>query len=84
MFSGALHAGNHAGFEEQRYAEDSGLQPRTCGKTTEAAEESGGSFLNDESTHEYNRNVRSCRLNSVFTTRWRQSIAFIVAALLTL
>lgn len=45
VFSGALHAGDHAGFKEQRHAEDSRLQPRACGETAEAAEESGGCFL---------------------------------------
>lgn len=45
VFSGAFYVGNHAGFKEQRYAKDSRLQPRTCRKTAEAAEESGGWFL---------------------------------------
>lgn len=45
MSSGAFHAGDHAGFKEQRHAEDSRLQPRAGGETAEAAEESGGCLL---------------------------------------
>lgn len=39
--SGALHVRNHAGSEEQRHAEDSGLQPRAGGETEEAAKDAG-------------------------------------------
>lgn len=42
MFSGAFHAGNHAGFEEQWYAEDPRLRSWACGETEEVAEDSGG------------------------------------------
>lgn len=45
MFSGAFHAGNHAGFEEQRYEEDPRLRPWAYGETEEAAEDSGEWFL---------------------------------------
>ena len=45
MFSGAFHAGDHAGFEEQRYEEDPRLRSGACGETEEVREVSGGWFL---------------------------------------
>lgn len=41
---GAFHAGDHAGFEEQRHAEDPRLRSGAHGETEEAAEDSGGCF----------------------------------------
>lgn len=42
MSSGAFHVGNHAGFEEQWYAENPGLWSRARGETEEVTKDSGG------------------------------------------